>query len=224
VPRDSLTTDRIVRAAIELLDADGLDGLNMRSLGARLDSAATAVYWHVGSKDNLVRLAADAAWNEIQLADSSDVPWRNAALAMATGLHGMLVRHPWLVQAFGSHFTYGPGKARYDECSLGVYERAGFADADAERAAATVFIFVLGCALGPAAVVSMTRRLSRAGLDPEVELGVRMTEAAEVARQFPRLRRRVEDSPAAAYAAAPDHTVEFGLQAILDGLEAMLRA
>ena len=36
MPRDTLTTERIVRAAIGLLDDEGLDGLNMRSLGSRL--------------------------------------------------------------------------------------------------------------------------------------------------------------------------------------------
>src|SRR5581483_10016282 len=103
--------------------------------------------------------------------------WRSAALAMAGGLHAMLVRHPWLVQAFGSHFTYGPGKARYDDHHLAVYEKAGFAGADADRASATVFIFVLGCALGPAARLSLTRRLSRDGSDAETQLGANMAEA-----------------------------------------------
>jgi hypothetical protein len=37
------------------------------------------------------------------------------------------------VQAFGSHVLYGPGKARYDDHSLAVYEKAGFAPADAEQ-------------------------------------------------------------------------------------------
>ena len=65
MPRDTLTREQIVDAAIELLDRDGLEGLNMRALGQRLGSAATAVYWHVGSKDNLIALAADQVWNEI---------------------------------------------------------------------------------------------------------------------------------------------------------------
>ncbi|MEO9238983.1 MAG: TetR/AcrR family transcriptional regulator, partial [Jatrophihabitantaceae bacterium] len=39
--RDTLTRARIVQTAIELLDSEGLEGLNMRSLGERLGSAAT---------------------------------------------------------------------------------------------------------------------------------------------------------------------------------------
>src|SRR5437016_4478645 len=110
MPRDTLTAERIVRAAIELLDAEGLDGLNMRSLGNRLRSAATAVYWHVESKDNLVRLAGDAVWNEIELPDLDEIDWRSAATTMATNLHAMLTRHPWIGQAFGTYVIYGPGK------------------------------------------------------------------------------------------------------------------
>ena len=69
MPRDTLTRDQIVTAAIDLLDAEGLEGLNMRALGQRLGSAATAVYWHVGSKDNLIALAGDQVWSEIALPD-----------------------------------------------------------------------------------------------------------------------------------------------------------
>ncbi|MGV9481948.1 TetR family transcriptional regulator, partial [Gordonia aichiensis] len=97
--RDTLTREQIVGAAIELLDEEGLDGLNMRSLGQRLDSAATAMYWHVKNKDNLVRLAVDEVWGEIELPDPDAADWRAAAEAMATGMNATLARHPWLVQA-----------------------------------------------------------------------------------------------------------------------------
>ena len=220
--RETLSRDKIVRAAIELLDEEGLEGLSMRVLGERLGSAATAVYWHVESKDNLVRLAADAVWNEIELPDLSTAEWRSAATAMATGLHAMLTRHPWLGQAFGSYLLYGAGKARHDDHSLAIYEKAGFAGAEADRAAATVFIFVLGCALAPAATVSLTRRLSRDGANAERLMADTMAEAAEIAMQFPRLRERLRDASALSYAEAPGDSFRFGLTAILDGLEARL--
>ncbi|MGH3281436.1 MAG: hypothetical protein ACRDNW_20195 [Trebonia sp.] len=67
----------------------------MRALGTRLGSAATAVYWHVGSKDNLITLAADQVWHEIALPDPAANGWRAAATAMAAGLYAMFTRHPW---------------------------------------------------------------------------------------------------------------------------------
>ncbi len=221
MPRDTLTQEQIVTAAIELLDRDGLEGLNMRALGRRLGSAATAVYWHVGSKDNLITLAGDQVWNEITLPDLSATDWRSAATHMATELHAMLTRHPWLVQAFGSYPVFGPGKARHDDHNLAIYEAAGFTGAQADRAAATVFTFVLGNALGPAAVASLTRRLSRDGNAAEAQIRERMAKAGRIAAQFPRLGARLKTA-AADYGAAPENTFEFGLRAILDGLEAQL--
>ncbi len=223
MPRDTLTREQIVKAAIDLLDTEGLEGLNMRALGRRLGSAATAVYWHVGSKDDLIALAADQVWNEIALPGPTAANWRTAATAMATDLHKMLTRHPWLVQAFGSQVLYGPGKARHDDHTLAIYEAAGFTSAQADQATATVFTFVLGNALGSAAAASLTRKLSRHGGNAEELIRDSMAKARQIATQFPRLRARL-DTAAADYGAAPDNTVEFGLRAILDGLEAQLTA
>jgi AcrR family transcriptional regulator len=218
MPRDTLTLEQIVTAAVGLLDDEGLEGLNMRALGNRLDSAATAVYWHVGGKDDLVRLAADSAWQEVELPDPGEIGWRAAAEQMAVGLHAMLTRHPWLVQAFGAYQLYGPGKARHDDHALGVYEAAGFDELRAEQALTSVFTFVLGNALGPAATASFMRKLSRADGDTGELVRAYRAEVTVIAKEFPRLRARIE-SPAAEYGTAPDDSFAFGLQALLDGLE-----
>ena len=105
--------------------------------------------------------------------------------------------------------------------SLALYEAAGFTGAQADRAMATVFTYVLGNALGPAAAASLRRRLGRDGGDAEERLRDHMARARKIATQFPQLRARL-DTAAADYAAAPEHSFEFGLQAILDGLEAQL--
>ncbi|WKX71267.1 TetR/AcrR family transcriptional regulator [Streptomyces sp. XD-27] len=223
MPRTSLTREQIVRTAVELLDEEGLEGLNMRALGKRLGTVATAVYWHVKNKDDLVLLVGDHVWNEIELPDLDAVDWRAAATSMATGLHAMLIRHPWLVQAFGSYVLYGPGKSRHDDHSLAVYEKAGFVGAEADQAAAGVFTYVLGNALGASAAASLTRRLSRDGGDPEELIQQTMAKAVEVAERFPRLRSRI-GTDSAEYLAAPDKTFELGLSALLDGLEGRLAA
>ncbi|MFE6130068.1 TetR/AcrR family transcriptional regulator [Streptomyces sp. NPDC056437] len=224
MPRNTLTAEQIVRAAIELLDAEGLDGLNMRSLGSRLGSAATAVYWHVGNKDNLVRLAGDEVWQEVGLPDLDSLDWRTAATTMAAGQHAMMTRHPWLVQALAGHLLYGPQKARHDDHILAVYEKAGFVGAEADQAAATVFVFVLGSAAGASATIALTRRLNRGGGDAEEQLRDTMARAREFALTYPRLRSRLEEASAAEYNAAPDDSFAFGLEAILDGFEKRLAA
>ncbi|MEU1900887.1 TetR/AcrR family transcriptional regulator C-terminal domain-containing protein [Nocardiopsis dassonvillei] len=222
MPRDTLTKEQIVRTAIELLDEEGLEGLNMRRLGKRLGAAATTVYWHVKNKEDLVLLVGDRVWEEIELPDPASTGWREAATSMATGLNAMFTRHPWLVQAFGFYLFYGPGKARYDDHSLAVYEAGGFVGARADRAVAAVFTFVLGNALSTSAEVSLTRRLSGDGQNAQERFQDTMARAAEVAERFPRLRTRLQDTAATDYAAAPDQTFASGLQALLDGLHAQL--
>ena len=118
---------------------------------------------------------------------------------------------------------FGPGKARHHDHTLAIYEAAGFTGARADQAATAVFTYVLGNALGPAAVASLTRKLSRDGGNAEELMRDSMTKASEIATQFPRLRARL-GTAAAGYAAAPDNSFEFGLQVILDGLEAQLIA
>lgn len=224
MPRETLTRDQIVTAAIDLLDTEGLDGLNMRALGARLDSAATAVYWHVENKENLVRLCGDRVWGEIDLPPADGGDWRAAATRLAHGVHAMLHRHPWLGPAFGAYLFYGPGKAAFDDRSLAVYESAGFDPVEADQAAGTVGMFALGAGLPVSMDVSLRRRLSRGGGDPRRRLRETMAVAAEIAQDYPHLRRRLRSPAAEDYAAAPDNSFEFGLQAILDGFEARLRA
>ncbi|MFD6275739.1 TetR/AcrR family transcriptional regulator [Streptomyces sp. NPDC060209] len=218
MPRNTLTRDQIVRAAVELLDSEGLEGLNMRALGKRLDSAATAVYWHVKNKDNLVLLATDRVWGELVLPGLGMPDWRDAATAMAADLYGMFSRHHWLVQVLAAHVVYGESKARHDDHHLAVYESAGFSPDQADRATAAVFTYVLGNAAGAAAASSLTRRLGEGRSDAEEQLNDAMAKAQEIAMRHPRLRARLGTSAASAYAAAPDDTFGFGLQALLDGL------
>ena len=168
-------------------------------------------------------MAADRAWAEVDLPDPAEVGWRTAASEMATSEYAMLTRHLWLVQAFGSYQLYGPGKARHDDHSIAVYEAAGFVGAEADQATSAVFTFVLGNALGLAATASFTRKLGRDGGDVQALMQANRAEVLEVAAQFPLLRARLE-LPSAGYGSAPRGSFAFGLQAVLDGLEARLAA
>lgn len=223
MPRDTLTREQIVRAAIDLLDTEGSEGLSMRQLGNRLGSAATAVYWHVKSKDYLIVLAGDAVWSEIELPDPAEVGWRKAVATMAHDLHAMVIRHPWLVSAMSTHLIYGPGKARHDDHCLAVFEAAGFAGIDVDHAVQTVFTFVLGTALGEVAELAWRTRLRRSGNEEE-QTQEAIARVSEIAMRFPRLRARNEAWAAGAHAATPGQDFEFGLQTILNGLQTRLAA
>jgi AcrR family transcriptional regulator len=225
VPRETLTREQILRAAIDLLDTEGVDGLSMRRLGVRLGSAATTIYWHVKSKDELIVLAADALWDEVDLPDLDTTDWRTAATQMATNLYAMILRHPWLMPAMSNHLLYGPGKARHDDHLLAVYETAGFTGRTAAEATKVVFTFVLGTALGVSAETTWRTRLRRSGNEEE-QLRETLTRVTENAERFPRLRAHSEDWTADDPSGedVTDRELEFGLRTILDGLQAQLQS
>ncbi|MET9690735.1 GntR family transcriptional regulator [Streptomyces sp. NPDC006514] len=98
-----LTLDRIVRAAVEIADAEGLAALSMRGVAARLGVAAMSTYRYVPSKEDLVLLMADAAFGEARPADAhgdADVPegWRTRIEVGARTLWGLYRKHPWLAR------------------------------------------------------------------------------------------------------------------------------
>ncbi|MFI6293501.1 TetR/AcrR family transcriptional regulator C-terminal domain-containing protein [Nonomuraea sp. NPDC050790] len=97
VPTHSdLTRERIVRVAIEIADAEGLAALSMRGIAARTGAATMSLYRHVGGKEDLVRLMADAAYGEFGYPDPSPEGWRARFELSARGLWGLYRRHPWL--------------------------------------------------------------------------------------------------------------------------------
>jgi Tetracyclin repressor-like, C-terminal domain len=169
-------------------------------------------------------LAADTVWGEIQLPDPAEVGWRTAATTLAHDTCTMITRHPWLLPAMSTQLVYGPGKARYDDHCLAVYGAAGFNGADADDAHKTVFAFVFATALGAAAELLWRARVRRGGGNEEEQLRDTMARASQVAMRFPRLRARIEALEHADPAGAGDQSFEFGLQVILDGLQARLAA
>lgn len=210
-----LSLDQIVGAAVALLDEEGVEGLNMRALGARLGVVPTAVYWHVKRKDDLIVLAADDVWDEVPLPDPAELGWRPAAEAMATGLHAMLTRHPWLATTMSTHLVYGPKKARRDDHALAIFESAGFPGTEADDAYATVMVYVIGRALTESAEQARQRRVRRSA-DPDADAR-ELARIIEIASGYPRLRLRLE-----AGATEPAAGLTYGLTVVLDGLAARL--
>jgi AcrR family transcriptional regulator len=207
---DALGIGQIVRGAVELLDAEGVDGLSMRRLGARLGSGATSIYWYVKNKDELIVLAVDEVFAEIELPDPAGDGWREAVLTSARGLRAMILRHPWLVQAIAMHPTaFGPRIARYQEHALGVFETAGLRGADPERARSTVVGYVMGMTLSETA--------ERADINPEV-----LARARGMAAPYPRVVAWLGELESLDVTKTREESFDFGLRVLLDGLTAQL--
>ncbi|WP_043726218.1 TetR/AcrR family transcriptional regulator C-terminal domain-containing protein [Kutzneria sp. 744] len=220
MPRETLTRDRVVLAAVELLDAEGVDGLSMRRLGERLGSAATAVYWHVGNKENLVSLACDRVWDELPLPDPDTLGWRAAASAQMVEAHAMFRRHRWVVHAMTGQPVYGPGIARYRDHAYAIYEAAGFADAELDWALHTVFTFLLGQATADTADLGARTDAVR----EDERMSEIVSSAREIAERFPRLRARIAALESEDQSGFAEQGFAFGLDVILDGLEARVAA
>ncbi|GAA3569342.1 TetR/AcrR family transcriptional regulator C-terminal domain-containing protein [Amycolatopsis ultiminotia] len=211
---ERLDRERVIKAAVELLDSDGLDALSTRRLGTVLNSSPNVMYWHVGSMENLVGLATDQVFAELTLAIEG-ASWRDDLAQTARDLRLLFSRHPWLTEAFSTHpRIHGPAIVRFQNHLLQVCSRAGFEGFDLDWAGASVFTQVLGDAWG--------RTPSPMPKD-------RTTTPTEIVEQvrgdladYPLLLERYEALANADPGTVDEASFEFGLTVLLDGLQARL--
>ncbi|GAA2677907.1 MULTISPECIES: TetR/AcrR family transcriptional regulator C-terminal domain-containing protein [Nonomuraea] len=210
-----LTRDQIVRAAIEILDAEGLDALSMRKLGARLGAGATSLYWHVANKDELFELVYDEVWGEMSVPDPDSAGWRDTGWAFAHGMRKVILRHPWLAGLLGKLPAIGPNALRAAELLRKGLHQAGFRGLEEDYAGAAITAFVFGSAIPE---VVWTNAAAEKNYDAES-----MREAVKtVAADYPDLIARAEEYAAHEPAAVREMNFAFGLACVLDGLERRL--
>ncbi|MGV9383145.1 TetR/AcrR family transcriptional regulator C-terminal domain-containing protein [Nonomuraea sp. NPDC003707] len=96
VSGNEMTRERIVRAAVEIADAEGLSELTMRGLADRLGMATMSLYRHVAGKDDLVLLMVEAVIDKFPLPVERPEGWR-ARLEVSARLQWAGYRaHPWM--------------------------------------------------------------------------------------------------------------------------------
>lgn len=103
-----LSRERITQAAIELLDAEGVDGFSMRRLAARLDAGTMSLYQYVATKHDVLDLALDAALAQIELPAPEDAPWRATLTRQLSQSRQVMRRHPWIPVLMGTRPLLGP--------------------------------------------------------------------------------------------------------------------
>jgi AcrR family transcriptional regulator len=201
-----LSRERIVAAAIELVEAEGLSALSMARLAERLGCGTMSLYRHVTNKDELVTFMLSTAPDPPPMpADSSS--WRDALSDWAIGLWDIYHRHPWILQTAAAGPPADPGQLAWLDAGLSALGGTGLSERDKLAAVMAVLHYVRGAA----------------ALD---------IEAAHVdGPDYPALLRQVLDAdrfPALAAAVAAgvfddaddDHLAEFhaGLSQLLDGI------
>ena len=129
---DALTKERIIEAAIEILDVDGEQALTFRALATRLATGSGAIYWHIADKNDLLAAATDyvVARAMTEVSDGATPP-RKAIRAIALGVFDAFDAHPWV----GGQLSLAPGQSAMLHIfegiggrlqPLGVPERARF--------------------------------------------------------------------------------------------------
>ncbi len=144
-PREPLQRDRIVAAAVELADHEGVDALSMRNLARSLGYEVMSLYNHVANKDELLALMVDAVVAEID-EPSPDVAPLAAVRALTISTHDVFVRHPW-APSLWLRYLPGPARTRQMDDLLRLFDQSGLSAELAHHGFHAVSNHVLGYTL-----------------------------------------------------------------------------
>ncbi|MFF6992135.1 TetR family transcriptional regulator [Streptomyces sp. NPDC010273] len=141
---EPLSRERVVEAAIELLDTAGEGGLTFRALAARLATGPGAIYWHVTGKDELLGAATDAVLSRTTTTDADPAP-QEAIRALALGVFDAIDAHPWVGTQLSGAPPQSPMLRVFEHIgrqvqALGVPQTAQF------TAASSLLSYILGVA------------------------------------------------------------------------------
>lgn len=205
--RSPLTRERVLRTGIQLADETGLEALTMRALGQKLGVQAMSLYNHVAHKDELLDGMIDLVVAEIAL-PSLAIPWREAMTQRAHSMHAVLMRHPWACGLLMSRANVGPAMLRFVDATIGCLRAAGFSLPLVDHAWNALDSFIYGFTL---------QKLNfpfKADEYAVVAAGYLPSLSAE---HFPHMRAMTVAVATGQHDGL--HSLEFGLQLLLDGLE-----
>ncbi|WP_046469372.1 TetR/AcrR family transcriptional regulator [Allosalinactinospora lopnorensis] len=218
-PRPGLAPERIVRAAIEIADEEGLAALSMRRVAGRLGVGTASLYTYIPGRPELLALMLDTMIGDGPLPHTLPGGWREKVQAWARDDWEGYQRHPWVLQVVSDRPSVGPRLMEWYESALRALDGTGLTESETVAAVESVDGYVRGVA-----------RLAADAAETERRTGVSQ-EAWEAAQEaflrehadFSRYPRWVGAAAAGAFG-DPVQNFEFGLQRILDGIEAVIRA
>ncbi|PZX34199.1 Tetracyclin repressor domain-containing protein [Cupriavidus phytorum] len=146
--------DQVIRAALDLLDQEGLDGLTLRKLALVLDIQAPSLYWHFSGKQALIDAMADALVMNVVLPQGPDQAWDSRLRQIAAALRQALLKHRDGARVFAGTYVVSDNVLRINESMLEAFALAGVDLSRASTYSFSVLYYILGFvmeeqALGP---------------------------------------------------------------------------
>jgi TetR/AcrR family transcriptional regulator, tetracycline repressor protein len=148
VEREPLTRERIVAAALRVMDAEGLEAVSMRRIGRELGVEAMSLYNHVADKDDLLRGVRERVLSEFDAGEPTG-DWRADARRAARAWRTVLRSHPNVIALMtGAKEPLMTVPAlRPSEVAFEILARAGLDDLETARAFCAFGGFILGFVL-----------------------------------------------------------------------------
>lgn len=215
-PKQRITVDQVVDAAIAIADEDGVDAISMRKVAERVGISAMSLYTYVDSKSALIDLMIDRVVGQIPHSASGD--WRARLTAIARDLLAHYLAHPWVLQVDTSRPPLGPGISDQYEYQLAAIDGIGLTDLQMDAVVTLVGNFAASAARS---AIGASRSASDSGqTDTEWwEANAPVLERVMSADRFP-VSGRVGSAAGEEYqsVSSPDFGFEFGLGVVLDGV------
>jgi AcrR family transcriptional regulator len=214
-PGVRLSRDRVLKAAVELADREGIESLTMRRLGEHLGAGPMSLYYHVPNKHALLDGMVDFVFSEIEV-PARAVDWKRAMRRRAISTRKVLRRHPWALGRMEATRSPGPSDLRLHDAVLRCLREAGFSVEMAVQAYSVQDAYIYGFALQERTIAFGTREeFARTAHKRVKEVETKVDDAAHL---YPYLAE-VVGGYIAKRGYDADEAFEFGLDVILDGLE-----
>lgn len=212
--REPLTRDRILDAAVRVMDAEGLEAVTMRRLGRELGVEAMSLYNHVQDKDAVLRGILARVLADFDLPGEEDLDWIERIRLMSRTFRELLLRHPGVIPLLSekSGPITDPRALTPIETALQTLRDAGLSEPETIHAYRAVVGYVVGSVA-----------LEVAGFLNPGDAGAAHIEEMQASIPFERFPRVLELLPAM-HACDPEEEFEHGLDLLLTGLRARVEA
>lgn len=220
-PRQKVTLDEVVEAAVELADAEGLAAVSMRALAKRLGMGAMSLYTYVPGRPELIALMVDLVLARLELPPHPD-DLRARLAAIARVQHALCRAHPWLLDVSGIRPWLGPGASGLYEWQLSALDGIGLTDVEMDQTVALLSGYASNVVRAEHEKLKAERETGQTELE-WWEANYAELDRVMAGAEYP-IASRVGQAAGEAYQAAtdPEREFAFGLERIIDGLLAHL--